>query len=359
MKNFLKLLFALMLISGLLNGCKSSPTPAPSSSSSSSSSPSASSSSSQPSQSPGSAKLGMAMLTSLTKSVDAGETDGVAEADVTVVTVTVDKDGKILGCMIDAVQAKIAFDKTGQLLTPATTVFPTKNELGEKYGLKKASGIGKEWNEQAAAFAKYVEGMTVDEVKAIKVDEKNYPTSPDLKASVTISIGGFMMGLEKAAANAKESGAGATDKLSLGIVTTMGKSLGATSDKEGLAQTDVTCVALTRDVSGAITGCVIDGVQSKISFTAEGKITTDLTVNPQTKTELKEAYGLKKASGIGKEWFEQAEAFAKYAVGKKPEEIESIAVDEKGYAIPADIKANVTISIGEFKAAIAKASSGA
>ena len=34
--------------------------------------------------------------------------------------------------------------------------FPSKNELGGGYGMGKASSIGKEWNEQAAALADYV-----------------------------------------------------------------------------------------------------------------------------------------------------------------------------------------------------------
>ena len=41
--------------------------------------------------------------------------------------------------------------------------------------MKKASGIGKEWNEQAAAFAKYVEGKTANEIAAIAVDESKHP----------------------------------------------------------------------------------------------------------------------------------------------------------------------------------------
>jgi hypothetical protein len=39
--------------------------------------------------------------------------------------------------------------------------------LGDGYGMRSASKIGKEWNEQANAFAAYVIGKTVDEVKAL------------------------------------------------------------------------------------------------------------------------------------------------------------------------------------------------
>jgi hypothetical protein len=259
--------------------------------------------------------------------------------------------------MIDAVQAKINFDAKGTLLTPPTTVFKTKNELGDAYGLKKASGIGKEWYEQAQSFAKYVEGKTPDEIRKIKVDENNHPTQADLKASVTISISGFIDTIEKAAKAAQTGGVSESDKLSLGIVTTMAKSAGATADKAGLAQVDSTYAAVARDAGGKITGCVFDGSQSKISFTSSGQITTDLAEAPQTKNEMGQSYGLKKASGIGKEWNEQAQAFAKYCTGKTSAEIAGIAVDEKGYAVPSDIKSSVTISIGEFKGAIAKATS--
>lgn len=355
-------LFVAVLISALFSGCKASPKPAPSGSSSpsgsaspsKSSSPSASASSS-PSTSAGSAKTGLAVITSLSKSADAGEKDGLAQVDATVVAVTVDSEDKIIKCVIDGVQAKIYFDDKGQLITSPTTTFKTKNELGEEYGMKKASGIGKEWSEQAGAFSAYVEGMTVDEVKEIKVDEQNYPIQTDLKSSVTISIGGFMEGLEKAVTMAQEGGAAESDKLSLGIVSDMVKSISASSDKQGLAQVYSTFAAVTRDAGGKITGCILDASQSNVNFDAKGKITTDLSETPQTKNELGEAYGMKDASGIKKEWNEQASEFAKYITGKSSAEITGVAVDVNGYPISSDIKASVTISIGGFLAALTKA----
>ena len=362
MKKLSALIWSAVLLSALLAGCQASPKPPPSGSPSPSPSASASASpsspaSASPASSPGSAKMGMAVMTSLSKSKDAGEKDGVAEVDSTVVAVLLDKDGKIQRCVVDAVQAQIGFDDKGKLTLPPTMVFKTKNELGVDYGMKKASGIGREWYEQAAAFAKYVEGKTPDEVKNIKVDDRNSPTEADLKASVTISVGSFMETIEKAAAAAQEGGASPADILTVGVVTTMAKSADATAEKAGVAEVDSTYVALTRDAGGKITACIIDGTQSKISFTAQGKITTDLSETPKTKNELGEAYGMKKASGIGKEWNEQAAAFAEYVTGKTPAEIAGIAVDEKGYSVASDVKASVTIKIIDFKAAIAKATS--
>ena len=69
--------------------------------------------------------------------------------------------------------------------------------------MAKASSIGKEWNEQAAAFAQYVLGKTVDEVKGIAVNEEGVATDADLTASVTVHIAPFVANIEKAAQFAK------------------------------------------------------------------------------------------------------------------------------------------------------------
>ena len=60
-------------------------------------------------------------------------------------------------------------------------------------------GASAEWNEQAASFAAYITGKTVDEVANIAVDETTKTTDTDLLSSVTIKIGGFKKLIEKAA----------------------------------------------------------------------------------------------------------------------------------------------------------------
>lgn len=361
-KKRLTVILAAALIFALTSGCRSEPTPAPSGSSSGAQSPSASSGSessspsgSSPSTSAGSAKTGVAVVLSQAKSTDAGKASGTAETDATVVAVSVDSKGKILSCAIDALQAKVRFDDKGQLQIPSGTAFKTKKELGAAYGLKSVSGIGKEWYEQAQTFAKYVEGMTSEELMKIKLDETNVPIETDLKSSVTISVGDFMKGINKAIKNAKEGGAAEADKLSLGIVASLTNSASATSNKEGFAQVTATYVVLTRDQGGKISSCMIDASRSTIGFNNQGKLTTDVSEALQTNTEMKEAYGLKNASGIKKEWSEQAEAFAKYCTGKTAAEIAGVAIDAQGHALSSDIKSSVTIDIGGFLEAVRKA----
>ncbi|NLY73867.1 MAG: hypothetical protein GX075_01005 [Firmicutes bacterium] len=299
-------------------------------------------------------KTGLAVITSTSKSANAGDKPGLAQIDSTVVAVMVDGSGKIVKCVIDAVQSKINFDASGKLITPMDTSFPTKNELGEAYGMKKASEIGREWNEQAAALAKYVEGKTVKQIKAIALDAGKHPTGSDLKTSVTMAIGDYLAAIEKAVTQAQALGASSSDKLSLGIATNMEHSVNA-GEKPGLAEAYSTYVAITQDADGKITSCVIDAGQGRVNFDASGQITSDLTAAIKSKNELGEAYGMKKASKIGKEWNEQAAAFAKYVTGKTPDQVANIAVNKDGKPTDSDLLASVTMSIDDLQAALAKA----
>ena len=68
--------------------------------------------------------------------------------------------------------------------------------------MKKASSIGKEWFEQAAAYAAYAVGKTADEVNGTAVTE-GAPSDADLAASVTVHITDFNTVITKAVGNAK------------------------------------------------------------------------------------------------------------------------------------------------------------
>ena len=295
---------------------------------------------------------GLAILNSVAKSKDAGEEDGLAEADTNIVAVLVDAQGRIVDCKIDAVQAKIPFSKEGKLLADTAAMFRTKQELGGEYGMKKASGIGKEWYEQANALAAYVTGKTVEEIKGIALTETTAPADAELAATVTISIGDWIASIEKAVANAKPLGAKAGDKLGIGTVTNMSKSKDAGAE-DGLAQVDSIYAAASFGTDGRVTSCILDGSQSSVRFDKTGKITTGLDIAPQTKN------GMKQASGIGLEWYQQAENYARYALGKTADELSGIAVNDSGSPQDAELAASVTISVGDFNLALGKAADSA
>ena len=143
-------------------------------------------------------------------------------------------------------------------------------------------------------------------------------------------------------------------KTGIGVVSSTDHSSKDAEDEDGLAQTDSTVAAVLVDDKGVIKQVSIDMVQTKINFSNTGEITTDPDATFQTKQELGFEYNMKDASPIGKEWFEQAEAFEKYITGKTLEEVKGIAL-EGGKATDEDLVSSVTISIGDLIAAVEKA----
>ena len=330
MKKLFALVMATMLVAALFAGCGSATA--------------------------GTVKTGLGVVTTVSGSKNAAaDAAGLAQGYSIIAGVTVDASGKIVACVIDAAQTKVNFDTAGVVTTALDTQYQTKNELGTGYGMLASSGIGKEWNEQAAAFAAYVVGKTLDEVKGIALDEEGRPTSADLTASVTVHVNDFIAAIEKAVNTATELGASASDKLSLGTVTSISGSKNAAADAEGLVQVYSIYTALTLNDKGVISSCVLDASQAKVNFDATGTITSDITVPVQTKNELKEGYGMKANSGIGKEWYEQAASFAAYVTGKTAADVAGIALDEEGRPTSADLTASVTVHITDFLGAIAKA----
>ena len=144
-------------------------------------------------------ELVLATLPSLKNSVSVtAENAGLSQLDADIVALT-RNNGVITSCYIDSLQAKVEFDNIGAILTELTNPIYTKNELGADYGMVAWGGAIAEWNEQAAAFAQYITGKTVDEVAGIAITETTKPADgSDLASSVTIAIGGFQALIAKA-----------------------------------------------------------------------------------------------------------------------------------------------------------------
>jgi len=147
-------------------------------------------------------KMGLGVVSRMKRATNAGSTDGSAEIDTVIAAVSLDSEERIVGCTIDMIQHVIPVSNTGAIATPAQTEFSTKKELGDSYGMKAASDIGKEWYEQAQAFEQYAVGKTVDEINGIETDEGGYVQEDTLKASVSISISDFQAAVSKAVQNA-------------------------------------------------------------------------------------------------------------------------------------------------------------
>ena len=302
----------------------------------------------------GALKTGVAIIASAGESKSAGDADGEAKYDVSVVAVTVDDNGVIQSCIIDSIGTSVLFDVNGAIMSDLTAEIPTKNELGDAYNMKTYGGAVAEWYEQAASLAAFACGKTVEELKAGAVGETGYAVDADLATSATIYLGGYVAAVEKAVANARHLGAQAGDELKLAIISSVDGSTPADAENAGLAQLYTNVAAVTVN-GGVITSAMIDAVQAKVNFDTTGTITTDLTAPMQTKNELGEGYGMVAWGGAIAEWNEQAASFCAYITGKTPAEVAGIAVDEATKTTDADLLTSVTIKIGEFQNLIAKA----
>ena len=301
-----------------------------------------------------SVKTGLYIGTNISSSSSAADgAEGVASYDVTIVAVTVDQSGIITGCIIDSLPASVGFDANGNITTDLSVAPLTKNELGAAYGMGAISPIGKEWNEQAAALANYAIGKTVEELKNGALNESGKAKDADLATQATIYLGGYVSAIEAAVANAQFLGANAGDTLKMAIIPNISSSAAATAEKDGTAQLDVDVAVVTMN-GDVFTSCYIDSLQAKVSFNASGVITTDLTAPVLTKNELGTAYGMGQFSPIGKEWNEQAAAFASYVTGKTAADIAGITFTE-GKPDDVDLASSVTIYIGGFQNLIQKA----
>ena len=302
------------------------------------------------------AKVGLGVTVSLAKSKDQDDKKMAnAQSDTTVAAVALDADGKIVKVIIDTAQDVVpvkdgAFD--------AKLQFKTKKELKEDYGMKATSqktGLGKEWYEQIEFLENYLVGKTADEVKNIPVDDKSAPTGADLKAGATIKIASYQKAIANAIANAVE--VQKAEKIGLGIVTTFGHATKQKDAKGGASvqfEDNINMVAL--DADGKVVYSKTDVAQNTVAFTPEGKL-DKFNAEGTTKLGLGEKYGMRATSakaGIGKEWFEQAEAYDKWLVGKNKEDVSGMKL-EKGKATDADLKAGVTITISDFQAATVEA----
>lgn len=287
-------------------------------------------------------KTGLSIATSMSAAKNGG-----VQVTINMTAVTVDDNGIIDAVVIDSLQATVGVDAAGQLTTDPATVFQSKNELGEAYGMKGVSSISKEWDEQAAAFAAYCTGKTLEEVKGMPVTEKGAPADVELAAGCTMGAYNFLPGIEAAVTNAQHLGAKKGDALKLAQVTTASGSKSATAEAAGKTQVYATVAAITL-TGDVISSCAIDAVQATAAFDATGAVTSDLTAPVQTKNQLGDNYGMRKASKIGKEWFEQAAGFAAFITTKTVAEATGVAVNESGYPTDADLTATTTMGIGDF-----------
>ena len=369
MKKLVSLILAITLLATALVGCTTettTPAPAPSETPAPVETPAADSSKI--------AKVGLGQKISIANSRDAGvdangkEVLAQAQADVTMAAVGFDAEGKVASVTIDVAQTKIAFDKDLKVTSDKTAEVKSKKDLGPDYGMVGASAIKKEWFEQMAAFEEWMIGKTVDEITGLKVKEanpthQNVPDVPELTSTVTITVESYIAAVEEAWTNAVD--APGAETVGLGVETHIGSSKDLGKDANGkeilpVGQADTYMSATAFDKDGKVVATIIDNAQVKVAFDAEGKVTSDKEAEGKTKHELKGDYGMTKASAIGKEWFEQMNAFQEWMKGKTVEEITGLKVKEanpthKNVPDVPELASTVTITVEGYLAVVKEA----
>lgn len=125
------------------------------------------------------------------------EADGVNEVEAAFSAAALDKDGKVVAMVSDALTASATFTTKGEVKDDLTKELLTKKELGDNYGMVAYGKAEKEWDEQAAAFDNICVGKTADEIAALEVN--GYGNNDVQSAGCTIAISDMVKAAVKAA----------------------------------------------------------------------------------------------------------------------------------------------------------------
>ncbi len=272
------------------------------------------------------AKVGLGIVSTLNEE---------GQVNSTMAALGLDKDGKIQYIDIDVAQSTPGAGEGKEL-------DKSKKERGADYKMKEASAIKKEWDEQAKAFETWATGKTADDVAKVETMDFHGGKAPnkgtDLAAGCTIVIDDMLGAVAKAAKNAQ-----AVEAAKIGI----GEIMANDAEKK---QLNTTVALVATDADGKIVYSNLDVAQI---YSKDGKAIVE------TKAELKDAYAMKPASGIKKEWFEQAKAFEDWAKGKTADEVAKVeTMDYHGGKAPnkgTDLAAGCTMVIDDMLAAYAEA----
>ncbi len=262
----------------------------------------------------------------------------------TYVSVICDRDGRIVDCEFDATEHSVAIDEG---IAKRKESYPSKREQGNDYGMKPASGIEKEWYQQADWFAEHIKGYTLKEAYEVESGDS------ELKAGCTIDISGFKAALEASEGQAvKEFRSKDTPEASLAVVSRDDGTKDAVEDSEGAVALTSTYCAVALD-GNKIAAAIIEETESKTFFSNKGTVTE--SQSGHGKRSQGDSYGMKAASEIGLEWKEQIENFEGYIVGMNSEQVASIGMTGD-YAADEKLSSGCTVKINYYVAAASQAS---
>lgn len=287
-------------------------------------------------QEEGALKTGLGTFTTVDRSFGATEDEnGMGEANASVAAVLVDKQGIVICCKVDCTDTQVLFSKNGVIRSDASAAYLSLWEESS------------DWREQADTFASYCEGKTLEEIRKISVDEDGRFEEKTLAGLKDLNATGLVRAVTDAVENAEYLGAHEGDRLGLGMQTSIANSFDASAERNGQAQPYSNITAVTLNEENQVTSCILDAIQAKISFDRKGKLISDISLPVITKARQKEDYGMLVASGIEREWYQQAESFGEYCKGKTMEEIKATSMDDGGHPTDEYLAASVTMHVND------------
>lgn len=280
---------------------------------------------------------------------------GTYQADVTAAAVVFDKDNVVVNAYLDVAQVKVApkvdGDNVGLELTGTAAekvredhCVKTKLELGELYGMKNASAIGKEVNDQINSFVAWTIGKSLTEIRGAAGSD-GYATDAGLKATCSIKIVDFVNAYVDALGHTNEFTHDAGDvKVGLAMNAGLAYNYGKPSVE---ISTDLAASAV---VDGKVAASLLDVVVVHPSLVEDTDPTTkeglgtysikglDTTSKYHkggsiiSKSKLGDGYAMASRNGGNAtctlEWFEQAWALEGATIGKTSEEIAAFKAKE-------------------------------
>jgi hypothetical protein len=245
-----------------------------------------------------------------------------AKVTHTVAAIVIDKDYKIVSCRIDALDIVAGIDQDGKITTVPNSesgTLKSKVELGDEYGmLTKNPYALAEWDDQVKAFEKYVEGKTRDEIKAI-TGEDGKATDKALTAGCTIAVSDFIKAIDKAFASKQMVGLQTKGEITLGVSV-----IGKASNKDAATASYTADFGAVAIVDGKILAATLDSKEVTCKYDTDGNF--NKISDKGTKNEQGDSYGMVAYGDAIAEWYEQAQAFADTAVGKKVSELAALEI---------------------------------
>lgn len=126
----------------------------------------------------------------------------------------------------------------------------------------------------------------------------------------------------------------------------------------GSVNVNVTTASIAIDDEGIIKSLKLDKYEIAVEVDKNGCLVGDISTDGvKSAKEMQYEYGLKSASKLSLEWFEQVANFEKWAVGQKVDQLlamKTTFIDESRPAVPnePDLNVSVSISVDTFLKAI-------